>query len=73
MASENVTAHKWSVKPRTSDVSIDEQATFSSLVLSEPVLTGLTQAGFERPSPIQLKAIPLGRCGFGTLTTKNVD
>uniref|UniRef100_F7ALE3 Probable ATP-dependent RNA helicase DDX20 n=1 Tax=Equus caballus TaxID=9796 RepID=F7ALE3_HORSE len=25
---------------------------------------GLRAAGFERPSPVQLKAIPLGRCGF---------
>ena len=25
----------------------------------------LKRAGFERPSPIQLKAIPIGRCGVG--------
>ena len=31
--------------------------------LSTSVLHGLTDAGFERPSPIQLQAIPLGRFG----------
>ncbi|NWW93436.1 DDX20 helicase, partial [Rhynochetos jubatus] len=29
-----------------------------------PVLEGLEAAGFHRPSPVQLKAIPLGRCGL---------
>ncbi|NXS28676.1 DDX20 helicase, partial [Pomatostomus ruficeps] len=31
---------------------------------SPPVLAGLEAAGFHRPSPVQLKAIPLGRCGL---------
>ncbi|NXP54819.1 DDX20 helicase, partial [Heliornis fulica] len=37
---------------------------FGSLLLSAPVLAGLEAAGFHRPSPVQLKAIPLGRCGL---------
>lgn len=28
------------------------------------MLAGLRAAGFERPSPVQLQAIPLGRCGL---------
>ena len=59
------TAHSWDVTPRTDDVQIDEKITFAGLLLSEPVLQGLKQAGFDRLSPIQIKAIPLGRCGFG--------
>ncbi|KAH0548896.1 hypothetical protein KQX54_004071 [Cotesia glomerata] len=35
--------------------------------LSQRILNGLTACGFEKPSPIQLKAIPLGRCGFDLL------
>lgn len=63
--SSRQTAHTWDVTPRTDDVHIDENVTFAGLLLSEPVLRGLKQAGFDRPSPIQIKAIPLGRCGFG--------
>lgn len=59
------TAHSWNNTPRTDDVQIDEEITFANLLLSEPVLQGLKQAGFCRPSPIQIKSIPLGRCGFG--------
>ncbi|XP_076448682.1 uncharacterized protein LOC143285303 [Babylonia areolata] len=57
-------AHKFAEKTRTSDVIISETVDFSGLLLSKPVLNGLKNAGFERPSPIQLKAIPLGRCGL---------
>ncbi|XP_074833690.1 putative ATP-dependent RNA helicase DDX20 [Carettochelys insculpta] len=50
---------------RTRDVLIpDGPADFGSLLLSAPVLAGLEAAGFLRPSPVQLKAIPLGRCGL---------
>lgn len=52
-------------RTRTGDVLLAEPADFESLLLSRPVLEGLRAAGFERPSPVQLKAIPLGRCGFG--------
>ncbi|CAH8498021.1 unnamed protein product [Schistosoma intercalatum] len=37
---------------------------FVDLQLSTPVLHGLHDAGFIRPSPIQVKAIPLGRLGM---------
>ncbi|XP_035676381.1 probable ATP-dependent RNA helicase DDX20 [Branchiostoma floridae] len=57
-------AHKLREGCRTEDVLNTEGADFASLLLSEPVQRGLTLAGFERPSPIQLKAIPLGRCGL---------
>lgn len=58
-------AHKFKDKTRTDDVIISESVDFSSLLLSKSVLKGLTDAGFQKPSPIQLKAIPLGRCGLG--------
>ncbi|XP_078098134.1 putative ATP-dependent RNA helicase DDX20 [Mustelus asterias] len=53
-------------RPRTEDVlqAGPEQLDFGALLLTQPVLQGLREAGFERPSPIQLKAIPLGRCGL---------
>ncbi|XP_067684072.1 uncharacterized protein [Haliotis asinina] len=57
-------AHKINEKTRTGDVLISEEVDFSSLLLSNPVIQGLHNSGFERPSPIQLKAIPLGRCGL---------
>ncbi|CAH1266008.1 DDX20 [Branchiostoma lanceolatum] len=66
MSSESVwkPAHKLREGWRTEDVLNAEGADFASLLLSESVQRGLTLAGFERPSPIQLKAIPLGRCGL---------
>ena len=48
---------------RTADVATDETVLFRDLMLSEPVLRGLLESGFERPSPIQLQAIPLGLVG----------
>ena len=59
------TAHKFSEQQRTEDVLTEELVEFKSLLLSSDVLKGLSSSGFERPSPIQLKAIPLGRCGLG--------
>ncbi|XP_031557944.1 probable ATP-dependent RNA helicase DDX20 [Actinia tenebrosa] len=56
--------HKFSAKERTTDVWTEEQVDFESLLLSPLILKGLTDSGFEKPSPIQLKAIPLGRCGL---------
>ncbi|NXG31688.1 DDX20 helicase, partial [Dromaius novaehollandiae] len=50
---------------RTRDVLVPGgPCDFGSLLLSAPVLAGLEAAGFHRPSPVQLKAIPLGRCGL---------
>lgn len=48
---------------RTEDVKTDN--TFVDMMLSDAVLSGLTKNNFKNPSPIQLKAIPLGRCGMG--------
>ena len=56
---------RFEAKPRTEDITIDEAITFSDLILSPNIIKGLTKAGFHKPSPIQLKAIPLGRFGLG--------
>lgn len=50
---------------RTEDVEIKDNISFGKMMLSDAVLTGLTKNNFKNPSPIQLKAIPLGRCGMG--------
>ncbi|XP_022236392.1 uncharacterized protein LOC106475444 isoform X2 [Limulus polyphemus] len=60
----DVTAHVIEGKWRSDDIKLQEQVDFSGLMLSEHVLCGLKEAGFIRPSPIQLHAIPLGRCGL---------
>lgn len=57
-------AHHIDGNNRTQDVIAVEDITFESLLLSENVLKGLTKNGFKKPSPIQIKAIPIGRCGF---------
>eukprot|EP01134_Creolimax_fragrantissima_P007899 CFRG7899T1 len=51
-------------KTRSEDVALKEDVTFESLLLTPTVLKGLHRAGYVRPSPIQLQAIPLGRCGI---------
>jgi len=58
-------AHDINKKQRTSDIKIEEDVTFFQMRLPRDILDGLMSAGFQKPSPIQLKAIPLGRCGFG--------
>lgn len=40
-----------------------EALDFAQLSLSSPILRGLADHGFARPSPIQARAIPLGRFG----------
>lgn len=62
-------AHSTTGKERTEDVIITEITTFDSLLLPEKVVKGLKNNGFVKPSPIQLKAIPMGRCGFGKLSS----
>jgi hypothetical protein len=52
-------------KLRTKDIELDENVTFGDLLLSQPILDGLKAASFFKPSPIQLKAIPLGKLGLG--------
>ena len=67
-------AHQFNEKARTEDVIWTPTATdlhlsqkntlsFADMGLSTNVLKGLHAAGFERPSPVQVKAIPLGRLG----------
>ncbi|XP_034028459.1 probable ATP-dependent RNA helicase DDX20 isoform X2 [Thalassophryne amazonica] len=63
-ASVRKAAHDIDTRKRTDDVLLSEGIDFNSLLLSQPVLDGLSAAGFQKPSPIQLKAIPLGRCGL---------
>jgi len=60
-------AHDINKKQRTSDIKIEEDITFFQMKLPRDILDGLMSAGFQKPSPIQLKAIPLGRYGFGNL------
>lgn len=52
---------------KTDDVEIQENVSFSDMMLSEKVLAGLSKCNFKKPSPIQLRAIPIGRCGMGNL------
>jgi hypothetical protein len=49
------------VRVRTEDVLGDKS--FSDLGLPQPIITALARCGFERPSPVQQAAIPLGRLG----------
>ncbi|KAG8225172.1 hypothetical protein J437_LFUL006697 [Ladona fulva] len=51
-------------RERTDDVRIREEIDFPGMLLPEKILNGLSSNGFLKPSPIQLKALPLGRCGF---------
>ncbi|XP_076383415.1 uncharacterized protein LOC117228187 isoform X1 [Megalopta genalis] len=60
----HIIAHDIHKKPHTQDIKIKEDVTFFQMGFSQKILDGLFGCGFEKPSPIQLKAIPLGRCGF---------
>ncbi|XP_057373488.1 probable ATP-dependent RNA helicase DDX20 [Daphnia carinata] len=62
--SKKSNAHSFTSKERTEDVDIQENLTFSDMHLSSQVLKGLTKAGYVKPSPIQLDAIPIGKCGI---------
>ncbi|RWS08490.1 uncharacterized protein B4U79_15816 [Dinothrombium tinctorium] len=48
---------------RSADVALDE-TTFAGMQIEERVLKGLTKCNLLHPSPVQLQAIPLGRCGL---------
>lgn len=50
---------------KTKDVEITEDVSFRDMMLSEHLIAGLTKCNFKKPSPIQLRAIPIGRCGLG--------
>eukprot|EP00048_Salpingoeca_helianthica_P003145 m.64343 g.64343 ORF g.64343 m.64343 type:complete len:541 (+) comp12516_c0_seq2:162-1784(+) len=60
-------AHNVAQRERTDDIALDQANTFAALTLSEPVLRGLAEAGFVHPSPIQARAIPLGKCGLDVM------
>lgn len=49
---------------RTNDVTLDKSYTFENMLLPEPILKALTEAGYIYPSMIQKKGIPIGRCGY---------
>lgn len=49
---------------RSKDVVSEEDVIFDDLKLSCRTLQGLRRCGFSRPSPVQLQAVPLGRCGL---------
>lgn len=56
-------AHNWQEMERTSDVEIERNISFDQMMLSDRVLLALKSNGFTNPSPIQLRAIPLGISG----------
>lgn len=58
-------AHNLKDRERTSDVKITDKIPFSQMLLSDPVQKGLDKCGFVLPSPIQIRAIPLGKSGLG--------
>lgn len=60
-------AHNWQDKQRTSDVEMESNINFDKMMLSDRVLLGLSKNGFTHPSPIQLRAIPLGISGLGII------
>lgn len=51
-------------KERTADVLVAEEFTFNKFMLSDNLLKALEKLNFVKPSPIQLKVIPLARSGF---------
>ena len=57
---------------RTQDVLTAKNVHFSELCLSPDILSGLVSAGYSHPSPIQLKAIPLGRFGIDLIAQVQV-
>lgn len=56
--------HEPAVILRTDDVKVAEDFTFSKFMLSEKLLKSLNKLNFVKPSPIQLKVIPLAKCGL---------
>ena len=52
---------------RTADVAeTNDTTTFSDLLVSESMLAGLKRYGYLKPSPVQVKTIPIGKAGSGT-------
>ena len=49
---------------RSGDLApVEDVLSFEDLGLPDPIQRGLADAGFKHPSPIQVRAIPLGRFG----------
>lgn len=57
-------SHEPEVKQRTADIQVAEEFTFSKFMLSDKLLKTLSKLNFVKPSPIQLKVIPLAKCGL---------
>ncbi|GAB5372456.1 hypothetical protein AAMO2058_001667000 [Amorphochlora amoebiformis] len=53
-----------SKRERTRDVESSSTVLFTQMSLKPAISKGLAAAGFHKPSPIQLKAIPYGRFGL---------
>lgn len=51
----------------TNDIKIDENVTFTDLPISNSTIELLNKAGFIKPSPIQLQALPLALVGVDLL------
>lgn len=51
-------------KQRTNDVIVAEEFTFKKFMLSERLLKTLEKLNYTKPSPVQLKILPLSRCTF---------
>lgn len=66
-------AHDLEEKSRTEDVLVVQDVVFQSMLLPDFILRGLEKAGFKKPSPVQLSAIPLARCGLGGLIIINCN
>lgn len=61
-------AHDRTKKERSLDVQAtgkEAETSFEDLQLKDRTLAGLKKCGFHVPSPIQLKAIPFGKFGYG--------
>ncbi|CRK89080.1 CLUMA_CG002569, isoform A [Clunio marinus] len=48
----------------TADIYVTEDHSFSNFMLSNKLLKSLKRMNFLKPSPIQLKVIPLAKCGL---------
>lgn len=49
---------------RTADIQVADEFTFSKFLLSDKLLKSLNRLNYQRPSPIQLKVLPLAKCGL---------
>jgi len=51
------------IRPKTEDVTATKGNDFEDYFLKKPLLMGIFEAGFERPSPIQEESIPIALAG----------